>query len=116
MTPPLKDRIDSLSPEKQELFKRLLAKQRGEQAAPVVPRETSEPLPLSYAQQRLWFLEQLEPSATLYSVPVAFRLEGPLDRQVLERSLRDVIRWFDACYERGWTVPTWPTEFGGAGL
>ena len=42
--------------------------------------------PASFAQRRLWFLEQLEPDTALYNVPVAFRLTGPLDVPALERA------------------------------
>ncbi|HVC93235.1 MAG TPA: amino acid adenylation domain-containing protein [Pirellulales bacterium] len=48
-------------------------------------------LPLSFAQQRLWFLEQLQ-SAPRYNVPVAVSLGGRLDRAVLEACLDDIVR------------------------
>ena len=44
-------------------------------------------MPLSFAQQRLWFLAQLEPESANYNVPVALRLCGDLDRSALRRSL-----------------------------
>ncbi|NPD30098.1 condensation domain-containing protein, partial [Corallococcus exiguus] len=47
--------------------------------------------PLSFAQQRLWFIDQLEPGTALYNMPVALRLEGALDVGVLERALREVV-------------------------
>ena len=43
-------------------------------------------LPLSYAQQRLWFLEQLEPGSAAYNMPLRLRLRGELNREALERS------------------------------
>ena len=49
------------------------------------------PLPLSFAQQRLWFLDQLEPGSAAYHVPILIRLTGPLDVSTLERSIREVI-------------------------
>ncbi|HEX4150082.1 MAG TPA: condensation domain-containing protein, partial [Pirellulales bacterium] len=49
-------------------------------------------LPLSFAQQRLWFLDQMEPGNPVYVLPAAARLSGPLDRAVLERSLAEVAR------------------------
>jgi amino acid adenylation domain-containing protein/non-ribosomal peptide synthase protein (TIGR01720 family) len=91
LTPPLHERIENLSPAKQALLKRMLAESGGK-AIPVVPRTTAGPLPLSFAQQRLWFLEQMEPGVALYNVPAALRVEGPLNRHVLERSMREVIR------------------------
>ncbi|MDH7486312.1 MAG: amino acid adenylation domain-containing protein [Anaerolineae bacterium] len=49
--------------------------------------------PLSFAQERVWFLERLEPGRALYNVPeVTFRLRGPLDVAVLERSLNEIVR------------------------
>ncbi|MEO6193015.1 MAG: amino acid adenylation domain-containing protein [Thermoanaerobaculia bacterium] len=52
----------------------------------------AEPLPLSFAQQRLWFLDRLEPGSPVYNVPVALRLAGPLDPGVLEHCLDEVFR------------------------
>ena len=56
----------------------------------VVPR-TGE-LPLSFAQQRLWFIDQLEPNSSFYNLPLALRLTGPLDVAALERCLGEVLR------------------------
>ncbi|WP_141554442.1 non-ribosomal peptide synthetase, partial [Xenorhabdus kozodoii] len=53
----------------------------------IPPADRSQPLPLSFAQQRLWFLSQLDPAASLaYHIPVALRLTGPLDRPALARA------------------------------
>jgi amino acid adenylation domain-containing protein len=49
-------------------------------------------LPLSFAQQRIWFLDQLQPGLAAYNIPVALRLRGPLDRGALARSLGAVVR------------------------
>ncbi len=69
----------------------------GSPAAPPItraPRDT--PPPLSFAQQRLWFLDQLEPNNTAYNLPTALRLSGPLDAAALERSLREIVRRHEA--------------------
>ena len=51
-----------------------------------------ELIPLSFAQQRLWFLDQLEPGSSFYNIPLALRLSGPLNVQALERSVNEIIR------------------------
>ncbi len=50
------------------------------------------PLPLSFAQQRLWFLDQLESGSVFYNVPAAVRLRGPLNVQALQRALDEIVR------------------------
>ncbi|MCD7441170.1 amino acid adenylation domain-containing protein [Streptomyces lincolnensis] len=50
-----------------------------------------DPLPLSYAQQRLWFMSRLDGGHTTYTVPWALRLTGPLDREALEAALADLV-------------------------
>ncbi|MEU4503562.1 amino acid adenylation domain-containing protein [Streptomyces sp. NPDC024089] len=55
---------------------------------PMVPADrTGGPLPLSFAQQRLWFLDQLEPGRAEYAVPFALRVSGPLDTDALDAAL-----------------------------
>ena len=65
----------------------------GLQAPPLLPVERSKkPLPLSFAQQRLWFLDRLEPGSTAYLIPSAYRLQGQLNPAALEQSLRELVR------------------------
>ncbi|MFK3774286.1 amino acid adenylation domain-containing protein [Pseudomonas sp. NPDC089406] len=59
--------------------------------APMFRRDAEEPLLLSYAQQRQWFLWQLEPQAATYNIPLALGLRGALDRAALERALAQVV-------------------------
>src|SRR6185436_1862388 len=61
-------------------------------APPLVPVSREGPLPLSFAQQRLWFIDQLEPDSPLYNLPVALRVEGPLDFGVLALTLGEIVR------------------------
>ncbi|WP_411082251.1 amino acid adenylation domain-containing protein [Streptomyces sp. cmx-18-6] len=57
----------------------------------LVPQERPPALPLSYAQQRLWFLHRLEGPSATYNIPFAVRIEGPLDTQALHQALGDVV-------------------------
>ena len=59
--------------------------------APVFKRQEGEPLRLSYAQERQWFLWQLEPQSPAYHLPRALRLKGRLDRAALQRSFDSLI-------------------------
>ena len=59
---------------------------------PLQPISRERPLPLSFAQQRLWFLDQLEPGNPLYNTPGALRLTGRLDATALERALSEIVR------------------------
>src|SRR6185503_6809083 len=49
-------------------------------------------LPLSFAQQRLWFLHQLQPESAVYNCPAAMRFEGPLNLAALAQSFNEVVR------------------------
>ncbi|MCO3670862.1 amino acid adenylation domain-containing protein, partial [Pseudomonas aeruginosa] len=53
---------------------------------PIMPVTREQPLPLSYAQERQWFLWQLEPESAAYHIPAALRLRGGLDVVALQRS------------------------------
>ncbi|HEY4312212.1 MAG TPA: amino acid adenylation domain-containing protein [Pirellulales bacterium] len=91
-TPIPADRLAALSPAKRALFERL----RNEHAAPAPKRTTArhdprEPAPLSFGQERLWFLDQLEPGNPFYNVAIATRLSGEMDKQALAASLHAVI-------------------------
>ena len=66
---------------------------RGEEMpVPVRQVERPEELPLSFAQQRLWFIDQLEPGSAAYNVPAAVRLSGDLNLSALEQTLTEVVR------------------------
>ncbi len=71
------------------------------------PGPTGQAPPLSFAQQRLWFLDQLEPGSPLYNLPVALRVEGPLDALVLARCLGEIVRRHEplrTVFARPWTA------------
>jgi amino acid adenylation domain-containing protein len=74
------------------LIERNLADGSPGERPPVVPVARDGPLPASFAQQRLWFLDQLEPGCASYHIPAAVRLEGRLDVPALELALNEVVR------------------------
>ncbi len=64
----------------------------GPVAPPLLPVSRADQLPLSFAQQRLWFLDQLEPESPFYNNPSAVRLTGPLDVAAFEQALNEIVR------------------------
>jgi amino acid adenylation domain-containing protein/non-ribosomal peptide synthase protein (TIGR01720 family) len=66
--------------------------QRQVELPPIQQADRSLPLPLSYAQQRLWFIDQLEVNSTTYNMPWAIRIRGQLDAGILRRSLHELVR------------------------
>jgi amino acid adenylation domain-containing protein len=63
----------------------------GTELSPIVAVSRSTDLPLSYAQQRLWFLDQLQPENDAYNVPIAMSIHGPLKQDVLLNCLNTII-------------------------
>ncbi|HEU4886043.1 MAG TPA: amino acid adenylation domain-containing protein, partial [Longimicrobium sp.] len=63
---------------------------------PVVPTGRAGALPLSFAQERLWFIDRMEPGSTAYNIPAAWRLGGALDEAALERALGEIVRRHEA--------------------
>src|SRR5713226_2349554 len=67
-----------------------------ENASRIPRRRSRKEAPPSFGQERLWFLDQLEPGSTVYNVPGALRIKGPLKLAALERSLNEIIRRHEA--------------------
>ena len=65
---------------------------KGFEIPPVRPASSTEPFPLSFSQQRLWFLDQLQPGNAFYNMPGAVRLKGWLNVEAFEKSLGEVVR------------------------
>ncbi|MET0395640.1 MAG: amino acid adenylation domain-containing protein, partial [Longimicrobiaceae bacterium] len=75
----------------------LLREGAGMAAPPIVPVPRGDaPLPLSFAQQRLWFLDRLDPGGSAYNIPAALRIRGPLDVAALRRAFAELVRRHEA--------------------
>jgi amino acid adenylation domain-containing protein len=81
----------------------------GSASPPPIEREESAEAPLSFSQQRLWFLHQLDPEDA-YHVPGALRLRGPVREDVLERTLGEIVRRHEALRTVFRTVGTSPVQ------
>ncbi|WP_420129475.1 amino acid adenylation domain-containing protein [Longimicrobium sp.] len=77
-----------------------LAKARGAAETAIVPVQRGGPLPLSFAQQRLWFIDQLEGASAAYHLPMNLRLGGELDREALVRALERIVARHEALRTR----------------
>ncbi len=88
MATDLQERLRKLSPAQREL---VLQKLRIQRPGAIPPAPGGIELPLSYAQQRLWFLDRLNAGGAAYNISGGVQLKGSLDAAVLERSFRDLI-------------------------
>src|SRR5262245_14979634 len=84
----------TFSQERRQLVTRLLKKKGIElsRARSIPKRATTGAAPSSFAQQRLWFLDQYEPNSSVYNIASALRLRGSLDIGALEQSLNEILR------------------------
>ena len=87
-------RISSLSTAKQSLLEKMLRENgSGLSSHMTIPkRQNQGAATLSFAQERLWFLDHLEPGSSAYNMAVAFRLTGDLRTTALEQSLSEILR------------------------
>ncbi|MBN1209743.1 MAG: amino acid adenylation domain-containing protein [Myxococcaceae bacterium] len=90
---------------------RALAAGPGSRAAPPLERvDRGAPLPLSFAQQRLWFLDQLETGSAFYNMAFAVQLEGPLEAQALSAALRGLVERHEVLRTRLRAMEGEPTQ------
>ena len=83
--------MSALPSRKQELLALLLEKQ-GIKPLPTIPRKADRKrAPLSFAQQRLWFLNQLDPQSSFYNLPTVLHLKGQLNIEVLRHALAELV-------------------------
>ena len=66
------------------------------QAPALVPTSRDRDLPLSFTQERLWFLDRLAPGSAAYNIPFALRLRGSLNVRALEQSIGEIVRRHEA--------------------
>jgi amino acid adenylation domain-containing protein len=80
------------SPTLEEMASILETNEPGPPHPSIARRSDQEPIPLSFAQQRMWVLDQMDPGTYINSVSRALSLSGPLDVDALERSLEEILR------------------------
>ena len=67
---------------------------------PLTPLTFAKNVPLSYAQQRIWFLDQMNPGEAVYNMPFEMRLSGRLDKDALDRSVNKIVERHEALRTR----------------
>lgn len=87
-------RIAQLTADKREiLLQRLKEKlETTKRQINVLPRKAEDTFALSFAQERLWFIQQLDPASPIYNIGAAVRIQGQLDIIALEYSLNEIVR------------------------
>ena len=92
------DRLAGLSAaEKARLLELLREKKQGAGRSTLARRDPAlDPPPLSFAQQRLWFLDRLRPNDSAYNIPSSLAAEGPLDVPAFHRALQSVVARHEA--------------------
>src|SRR5947209_18453253 len=112
MTSQVTDTPGALSARRRALLAALLRDEgaAGEPALGIPRREASGPAPLSFAQQRLWFFDQLVPHSPLYNLRAALRVSGPLHVPALQQSLAEIVRRHEALRTTVQAVEGAPTQ------
>ncbi len=89
----LSDRLERLTPEQRALLGAMLAAKAAAPAASsrIPARKPSDPRPLSFGQERFWFLDRVSPESPLYTFGAHFHVAGFVDARALEQSLGEVL-------------------------
>jgi amino acid adenylation domain-containing protein len=91
-----------LTRRKSEIVDYLRAATVSPEIPPLLPAPRDQDLPLSFAQERLWFLQKLDPESVVYNLQADVPLLGPLDLSALERALFELVRRHEplrTCFE-----------------
>ncbi len=109
LTPELRAEIQE---RKAEILSFLIAANRttNNTSRPLLPISRDGTLPLSFAQQRLWFLDQLVPNNAFYNTPAALRLVGSLNLAALEETFNEIVRRHEALRTTFVTVQGQPIQ------
>jgi len=89
----IKDKLAKLSPEQRKLFLAKLKKGANKESRriPQIPRNGNS-FPLSYSQERIYFLETLEPGSAIYNIPFGYKVDGNMDIGCLEKALSQLVK------------------------
>lgn len=92
------ERLAALTPDKRALLERSLLSTRepGDHAPPLEPRSESGPIPLSFSQELMWLVHELNPRTSMYNASGARRLHGRLDVAALQRAIDTVVARHEA--------------------
>ncbi len=87
-------KIADLSPDQRRLLLQRLNVKSATVGYDGIPRvaRTSKTFPLSFAQERIWFMEQMEAGTFIHNFPFTFQIEGPLDIEILRRALNKIVQ------------------------
>ncbi|MCJ9704400.1 condensation domain-containing protein, partial [Bradyrhizobium sp. SHOUNA76] len=75
------------------------------------PRDHADPVPLSFTQERLWVLDQIQPGGSEYNIPASLRFKGELNLDALERSLSELVRRHETLRTRAGLENGAPAQF-----
>jgi hypothetical protein len=100
-----------LSTKQRQLLEARLKEKRERSRVPTIPRrEGSGALPLSFAQERFWVLDQLDPGGAEYNIPLCLRLKGPLDAGILKECLNRIVARHESLRTRFFTEDGRPRQ------